>query len=135
MVVGLLLLLFLRARVHRTGDVQVFQHAQAAEKLAALASKGSTSETVEHDIDLEQRAWRDCRRTRRAYRMVQVHQQVENEMDELPARGGFVAGKEIGNEQTYRDGHRAENEDEREKEQQAGQTDARDARGIAEAVR
>ena len=67
--------------------------------------------------------------------MVQVHQQVENEMDDLPARGGFVAGKEIGDQQTDRDGHRAENEDEREKKQKAGETDARGARGIAEAVR
>ena len=48
------LLLFLRARIDRAGDVQVFQHAEVAEKLAALASKGSTGETVEHDIDLDE---------------------------------------------------------------------------------
>ena len=72
---------------------------------------------------------------RSAYRMVQVHQQIENEMDDLPARRGSVAGEKIGDQQTYGDGHRAENEDEREKKEKAGQTDSRGTRGIAQAVR
>ena len=54
--IGLLLLL-VRARIDRTGNVQVFQNAETAKKLAALASKGSASEAVEYDIDLDERAW------------------------------------------------------------------------------